>query len=283
MPDMVAAQLGDLQSLEESLGELLTKARSAWPSFDLAPDLFFHHIAERLPASEARRALDAVHAPDLYLACACLHGHPQALAEFHEKVLPSVIRSVERRAGTTLAGQEVISLLVQKLLVAGNHGPAKIGEFSGRGSLVGWVRAVATRLLFDEQRLEKEVVAVDDRLADRLAGGEVSPEVAFVKRQYRGAFATAFRGAIEGLSSRDRTILRMHALEGMTIDQIGAFYNVHRTTAFRWVAAARVSVLSQTRKSLVAQLGLDGGELDSLIGDLQSQLDTNVSSYLKSR
>src|SRR5262245_52853691 len=70
-----AKDLAMLADLEDILQKLLDAGRAAWPSLDLSDDDFLKHIGERLTsAPDAPRALLAIHAGDLFLACACAHG-----------------------------------------------------------------------------------------------------------------------------------------------------------------------------------------------------------------
>jgi RNA polymerase sigma-70 factor (ECF subfamily) len=79
-------------------------------------------------------------------------------------------------------------------------------------------------------------------------------------------------------------VLRLHVVEGLNIDEIGALFKVHRSTVARWIAAARTQVLTDARKQLRAELGLSAGEFDSLAGVVRSQLDLSVAGILvKSR
>jgi RNA polymerase sigma-70 factor (ECF subfamily) len=62
----------------------------------------------------------------------------------------------------------------------------------------------------------------------------------------------------------------------LTIDQLAALYQVNRATTARWVAGARLSVVTKTRNHLVEQFGLDVAEVDSIIRLVRSQLDVSV-------
>ena len=73
-------------------------------------------------------------------------------------------------------------------------------------------------------------------------------------------------------------------VEGLSIDEIGALFKVHRSTVARWIAGARQAVLAGARLRLRDELGLSAGEFDSLAGVVRSQLDLSVAKILvKSR
>ncbi|HZU81492.1 MAG TPA: sigma factor-like helix-turn-helix DNA-binding protein, partial [Polyangiaceae bacterium] len=96
------------------------------------------------------------------------------------------------------------------------------------------------------------------------------------RERYRDAFAPAFAAAVAGLERRDRTLLRLHLLGGVSLEQLAAVYGVHRATVVRWLAAARAQVLDATRANLIARLGVRADELESLMGLVQSRFDVSV-------
>src|SRR5262245_8643083 len=68
--------------LEACLRAMTEQGRSAWHSLGVPPELFAAYVAERLPPgqdTDVAGALRALHAADLYLACACAHGLPGAV------------------------------------------------------------------------------------------------------------------------------------------------------------------------------------------------------------
>lgn len=89
-------------------------------------------------------------------------------------------------------------------------------------------------------------------------------------------FETAIERALTRLSVRDRTLLRLHLAERLSIDALGAMYSVSRATAARWLAAARGALAQGVRDDLRARLHIPDSELDSLIAVVRSQLDVSV-------
>ena len=68
----------------------------------------------------------------------------------------------------------------------------------------------------------------------------------------------------------------------MNIDEIGALYNVHRSTIARWRAACREALAERTRAILVAELNISTEDLDSLVRLIQSQFDVSLYRLLES-
>src|SRR5204862_5045413 len=94
------------------------------------------------------------------------------------------------------------------------------------------------------------------------APGDVA--LSLIKAQYREAFAEGFRNAVTGASRRDRNLLRLHFLGGVTLDQLAQMYSVHRATVVRWLAAAREAVFAATREHVATEIAAPADELDEM-------------------
>jgi RNA polymerase sigma-70 factor (ECF subfamily) len=86
------------------------------------------------------------------------------------------------------------------------------------------------------------------------------------------------REAISTLDAEQRNLLRLHYLEGLTLDELAAFFGVHRATIARRVAEAREAVSDGMAERLKAALGLSAADLDSLLVLLRSQLEVSISA-----
>ena len=107
----------------------------------------------------------------------------------------------------------------------------------------------------------------------RLSGSARDVEGQYSKAWSREAFQKAFAQAMSQLSPRDKSLLRLHYLDSVTIDQLGGLYRTHRATAARWLAMARQRLLDGTRAALTAELQIPLADCDSIIQAAQSQLD----------
>jgi RNA polymerase sigma-70 factor (ECF subfamily) len=107
--------------------------------------------------------------------------------------------------------------------------------------------------------------------------------MAFLKGHYRPAFEKAFSEAFRELTVQERNVLRLHFLDGLNIDRIGTLFQVHRSTAARWLASARERLMEETRKKAQVALGISPVELDSLLGLVRSQLGVSLHTFFKER
>jgi RNA polymerase sigma-70 factor (ECF subfamily) len=112
----------------------------------------------------------------------------------------------------------------------------------------------------------------------RSAGDD--PELSYMKALYGDAFRAAFRLAAGSLDPRDRNLLRQHFVEGMTIDELGTVYGVHRATTARWIQGAREKLLAATRKEFAHRAQVSPRECESVLRLVQSRFDVTLRRLL---
>jgi RNA polymerase sigma-70 factor (ECF subfamily) len=269
--------------LEELLRTLWETGRNAWPGIELPPPHFARHLGARLTAGADEARLASVLAADLYLACACAAGNPEALRQFERHLLPVSAEAILRTGADQAWVDEVQQLLRQKLFVGSKDSPPKVGDYSGVGPLRSWVRAAAMRTATDLRRGEKHTVPYEQEQLEELDLLTADPELELLKSRHRRELKEAFAQAIASLSDREVTVLRFYLVDGLNIDRIGQLYGTHRATAARWIAGARTRLLDETRRILGERLRLTNGELDSLIRLVRSNLDLSIVRHLKQR
>lgn len=265
---------------ERALAEIWQAARAAWPTVELDAEVFGAYLARRLPDRASPAALTQLRTTDLYLACACSMGDPHAIAAFEQHCL----RGLDRVLAAMRLSADVVAEVKQRVrcrALVGDGAPPRIAEFTGRGGLRGWVRVIAVREALRMLRSRQPVLADDDeRLQVAVAGEPAWLEAA--RDEQRRAFARAFDRAVRRLDPRTRTMLRQHLVDGMTIDQLGALYGMHRTTAARTLDRARRAILSATRDHMRAELDVGSTELSSILRAIRSRLEVTLRA-LRSR
>jgi RNA polymerase sigma-70 factor (ECF subfamily) len=269
------------RALERTLVDVIQRARAGWPELDLDETDFVNHLATRLiPDEPVDDQLSSVHATDLWLAFGCAIRHDAAIRAFDAEVLAQVGPLLARLRPTPQLVDDVRQQLRHKLLVAEPGAQPRIAEYAGRGPLTAWVRVAATRAALDLLR-SAGARADSDVEPDDLAPGNDSPELEYLKERYRPQFKAAFQAALANLDGEQRTVLRLHVVEGLNIDEIGALLRVHRSTIARWIASARVTILAEARRQLQRELGLNAAEFDSLAGVVRSQLSLSIAKILR--
>jgi RNA polymerase sigma-70 factor, ECF subfamily len=218
----------------------------------------------------------ALHSDDLAWARSLAAGDREALARYERELAPMIEAQLRRRGLADDAIADVQQILRTRLFVGEGDGPA-IARYEGRGALKSWVLVSALREAVRVRQKTSREPPVDDEaliaLADRADAGPPSVD----KQRYQDAFKVAFRSALAALSARDRVLLRMHVLDGLTIDQIGALQGVHRATAARWIERAREEVSRNVRRELMKELGMDPFETDEILEWVQSRVELSLS------
>jgi RNA polymerase sigma-70 factor (ECF subfamily) len=256
-----------------SAESLYPRASAAWPTVALAREDFLAHLQAR-----GADGAQALHAEDLYLACACAKGLPEALALFERHHLPAARQALGRRGLAADVVDEALQRLRERLLVAREGAPPRVAEYDGRGPLEAWVRTVALRLALTELRERAARPAAD--LESRLLPAEDASFEA-LKHRHREDFEAAVRAALAALEPKDRAILRLHLVEGVGVEDIGRVHGVSRATMTRWLKAARDMLEARARAELHQRLGVADSELHSLARSLLDQLDVSVRGLLR--
>lgn len=271
-----------MMDLEVRLWDIVSEARNSWPDIEVDPVTFVAWVGTRLQVDhEPHEALAAVRASDLYLACACAQGDTAALSAF-ERFVAEIDLALARMRVNRAQVEEVKQLVRQKLFVAPSADKrVKIADYSGRGDLRRWVRAIAVRTCLNQMRKGKrEVLMKDDKVLAGVAHSDDDPELAYMKQKYRIEFREAFLAALNGLTDRQQNLLRYHHVDELNIDEIGAIYRVHRVTAYRWLEKAREALVTQTQKLLRAKLQVEAKEFDSILRMIRSQLHLSLVRHL---
>lgn len=263
-------------ALEATLGRLVDAAARAWPALAVDRAVLARLIAERVAPDRLDAAEPA--AIELALARACALGDAAALAALEREYLAGIPAGLGHMKLPAAVVDDVVQLTRTRLLVAEAGATPRILDYAGQGKLRGLVQVVAARAALDHVRGQRRV-ADDDGLAD-LAAVADDPELQYLKAHYRDAWKAAFTAAAAELDARDRNLLRLHHLSGVTLEQLASIYGVHRATVVRWLGDVRRRLLSGTRTRLGAALAVSSEELDSILALIGSRLEASVGRLL---
>ena len=267
------------ESIDSALQALDRAGREAWPEVPLSAEPFASHIADRVRMrSDVVEAISSMHAADVFLACACSCAIPVALSVFERSQLSRVPDLVRRIDSSAAFADEVTQVMREMLLVPAHGAESGIAAYSGRGALSNWVRIIAVRTAL---RLRREQRSAGTSLeSEAELPGTFDPELDYLKLRYRGAYEEAFHLALASLPDRDALLLKLHYVDGLNIDAIGALYGIHRSTVARWRTEVRRRILASTREHLQGRLSLTESEFDSLVALVRSQLVVSIRSAL---
>ncbi|MBL9009497.1 MAG: sigma-70 family RNA polymerase sigma factor [Myxococcales bacterium] len=271
-------------ALETRLADVLQKGRAAWPELALAlsDDEFLQYLGERLPEGAVRAGtLDGIHAADLYLAAACTLGRPHALAAFERYCFVTLPLILARFSTQPDFHDEVRQALRERLFVRPPDQRARIADYAGRGSLCGWVRVIAVRLAVDLLRQQGKAPPLqsDDVLQTLATDGDT--ELRILSERYREEVKVAFHDAFAALSPAERNLLRLHHIDGLTIDDLAALKRLHRSTMARRITRCSERVATTVHQLLVQRLGITPSHVDSIMRLVRSQLDLSLERCLQ--
>jgi RNA polymerase sigma-70 factor (ECF subfamily) len=260
------------------------RRRAAWergragnPGLELDEATFLAHLA-KLAGGDAQ-AIDGLAFEDVFLACACLAGTPGAAEELYRRHGDHVRSALAGYVSAT-DGAELQQQLMKSLVVGSPESPPKLASYGGRAPLERWLRVIAQRAALMWIRSGRA-----EARAHRGAAAEprsaIHPEVAYMKDRYRAAFEEALEQALGRVSERDRALLRLHVVSGLSVERVGKMFGVSQGTASRWLAQAREALLADVKATLQVRFGAESQELASLAGLVASRLDLSLSQLLK--
>ena len=269
-------------ALETRLADVLRIGRAAWPDLSIGDDEFLQYLGERWPEGTVGvAALDGVHVADLYLAAACALGRPRALAAFERHCFVSLPAILARYSTHSDFHDEVRQALRERLFVGSAGQRPRIADYAGRGSLCGWVRVITVRLAVDLLRRRGSALpAQSDDVLQTLAT-EGDPELRILSERYREEVKAAFRDAFAALSPAERNLLRLHHLDGLTIDDLAALKRLHRSTMARRIARCSELVATTVHHLLIERLGITPSHVESIMRLVRSQLDLSLERWLQ--
>jgi RNA polymerase sigma-70 factor (ECF subfamily) len=271
------AGLRATESLESELHQLFVSARAAWPSVDVPEDIYLRSLGARYCGD-----LRDLHAADLYLACACERQEPEAIRILERQFLCHLAADLATLKPTAELMAEVRQQLLTKFILGNGEKRPKISGYSGRGPLKSWVRAASLRTAINLQAKERREALTSDAtlLETAVLGGNV--EVDFLRRHYRSDLKAALTSALRQLSKRDRNVLRLHYLGGMSLNQLASVYRVHPVSVSRWLSASRAAIFDGARRSLAERLQLDSVEVKSLFRLMRNHVEVSIRRLLQS-
>jgi RNA polymerase sigma-70 factor, ECF subfamily len=223
---------------------------------------------------------ESPYAADVALARACAAGDRDALTDLERRLVADLAGALSRVGLNRAEIDEVGQIVRERLLVARPDRAPKILEYSGKGPLVGWLRAVIVRAGIDLRRQRRtQDVDVDEPLVEATAASD-DPTIEALRARYSDAFRIAFVDAVRALPADERNALRLNVVDGLNIEQIGTVFGVHRATVARWIAHAREAIAEQTRRLLKERLGLQDGDVESLVRLCRSRIDVGPSVFV---
>jgi RNA polymerase sigma-70 factor, ECF subfamily len=215
---------------------------------------------------------------DLALATACVLGRELAWQRFLNLYRASLTQAAVAITGSGTLGHDLADSLYSELYglreVEGQR-RSPLASYSGRGSLLGWLRTTLAQRHVDHHRRTYR-----ESPLDTLDAPAPQPQPAPVAAELMG-LTRAITGTLQGLSAEERYLLSSYFLDRQPLAQIACVLRVHEATISRRLKR----LLTDLRKRLLQQLqtgGLSKRAAEEALGNDPRDLEINLRALLQS-
>ena len=205
--------------------------------------------AEATPTQQAA-FFGTLHMADLVLARACAAGNERAWERFIALYRQSLLRAGMAITGNESLGRELADGLYAELYgltVREGERRCPLDSYSGRGSLMGWLRTTLAQRHVDHHRRTHREESLEDS-ADCLAAGSGTKTEADGKAL--PLLAAAVEEVLEKEAPEEKFLLASYYLDGRRLHEIAAVMGVHEATVSRKLKRTTASVRKQIVRSL---------------------------------
>lgn len=261
------AQLLDLSEAEfvEALEAIGTK-----DNFGLDP-------AIQTSAKQRETFWRALHLEELAMARGCALGREAAWQRFLAHYREPLTRIAAELTGSASVGEELADSLYSELFGLSERDGKRqspLLRYSGRGSLIGWLRAVLAQRRVNLYRRTKWETPLDDAVEPAMP---VSDPVDLERLKH---LRPSIESAIATLGAEERFLLSAYYLDARTLDELSRVLRVHEATVSRKLKRATAHVRKQLLKGLMAR-GLSRRAADELLGTDPRHVDINLRKLLQ--
>ena len=198
--------------------------------------------------------LRALQVEDLALAQACAAGHERAWEVFLTRFRAKLYEAAYGIARDEARGRELADGLYADLYgtnLREGQRVSKLSSYSGRGSLLGWLRMVLAQEWVNRYRAQSRLVGLEEQeeAGAQFAAVITSPTVSSDSRTN-----AAVDAALAELESEDRFVLASYFLDGRKLSEIGRMLGVHESSISRRID----KITSRLRKRVIHHLEANG-------------------------
>jgi RNA polymerase sigma-70 factor (ECF subfamily) len=218
-----------------------------------------------------------LHVRELALARACALGRERAWQYFMVQYRGSLMQAaIALTRSASLAEELADSLYSEVFGVVERNGVrwSPLSTYSGRGSLLGWLRAMLTQKYANHIRRTRRETALDEvEVADPQFDPEPEPESLI-------RLKAAVTSAMGMLSVEERFLLAAYYLDRHTLLEPAGVLRVHEATVSRKLKRVTDRMRKQLRKTL-ERGGLSRRAAEEAMGADPRDLDLNVRKLLQ--
>jgi RNA polymerase sigma-70 factor, ECF subfamily len=213
---------------------------------------------------------------ELAIARGCALGRESAWRHFLAQYQDKLTRIAVEMTRSAALGEELASALYSELFGLTEHEGKRWSPllgYSGRGSLMGWLRAILAQRRVDQYR----------KIGRETALNEIEPPAPVSEHnELEGLedLRVALKITLSGASAEERFLLSAYYLDQHTLEQISGLLRVHVATVSRKLKRATDRLRKQLLRALVAQ-GLSRRAAEEALGSDPRDIEMNLRTLLQ--
>jgi RNA polymerase sigma-70 factor (ECF subfamily) len=235
-------------------------------------------VAEERQANERRREAfwRALHLEELAIARGCALGRESAWRRFLAQYQEQLTRAAVEMTGSAALGEELASALHSELFgLTEREGKrwSPLLRYSGRGSLMGWLRAILAQRRVNQYR----------KIGREIELGEIEPAARVSEQldlKQLEDLRVAIKMTLSAASAEDRFLLSAYYLDRHTLHEMSRVLRVHEATISRKLKRATDRLRKELLRTLRAR-GLSRRAAEEALGTDPRDLDINLRKLLQ--
>jgi RNA polymerase sigma-70 factor, ECF subfamily len=218
----------------------------------------------------------ALHLEELAIARGCALGRESAWRRFLAQYQEQLTRAAVEMTGSAALGEELSSALYSELFgLTEREGRrwSPLLRYSGRGSLMGWLRAILAQRRVNQYR----------KLGRETALGEIEPAAAVSEQlqlERLEDLRVAIKMTLSEVSAEERFLLSAYYLDQHTLHEMSRVLRVHEATVSRKLKRATERLRKQLLRTLRAR-GLSRRGAEEALGTDPRDVDLNLRKLLQ--
>jgi RNA polymerase sigma-70 factor (ECF subfamily) len=229
-------------------------------------------------ASERQREIfwRALHLEELAIARGCALGRESAWRRFLAQYREQLTRAAVEMTGSTGLGEELSSALYSELFgLTEREGRrwSPLLRYSGRGSLMGWLRAILAQRRVNQYR----------KIGWETELGEIEPAAAVseqIEPKRLEDLRVALKMTLSEASAEERFLLSAYYLDQHTLHEMSLVLRVHEATISRKLKRATERLRKQLLRTLRTR-GLSRRGAEEALGTDPRDVDINLRRLLQ--
>jgi RNA polymerase sigma-70 factor (ECF subfamily) len=218
----------------------------------------------------------ALHLEELAIARGCALGRESAWRCFLEQYREQLTRVAIEMTGSAALGEELASALYSELFgLTEREGKrwSPLLRYSGRGSLMGWLRAILAQRRVNQYR----------KIGREIELGEIEPAARVSEQldlKQLEDLRVAIKMTLSAASAEDRFLLSAYYLDRHTLHEMSRVLRVHEATISRKLKRATDRLRKELLRTLRAR-GLSRRAAEEALGTDPRDLDINLRKLLQ--